>query len=163
MEKFILKLLDAKEKKYNLQNELIEKYKKPLLSFQLNIPGIEKRNETLLAFHKKNSEYIENLLSEKIIYSQYVDEETGMYLLLIVDMNAIELKRKMISVEDSKKGRLFDIDIFDENKKQISRNSLGLNPRKCLLCEKDAKICMREKNHSSLELINEVNKILNES
>ena len=39
MEPTLLEILDAREKRVQHQKELLEKYKKPLLCFTMNIPG----------------------------------------------------------------------------------------------------------------------------
>ena len=47
MEEFLLKLLDEKEERARTQSNLISKYKKPLISFGLNIPGREKNSKKI--------------------------------------------------------------------------------------------------------------------
>ena len=46
------------------------------------------------------------------------------------------IKEKMIGLEEeSREGRLLDIDIYDKDFSQISRSSLGLAERKCIICD----------------------------
>lgn len=40
--------------------------------------------------------------------------------------------------------RLMDIDIFDGDYRQISRSDLGLEPRKCYICDREAKFCIKK-------------------
>lgn len=160
MNEFFFKLLDSREKRFELQKHLIEKYKKPIISFMLNIPGPVKRTDSYVDFHKMGIAIIKSLLNEKIIYEQYYDEETGMFYIAVLNMDAEDLKKEMIEIENSDMGRLFDIDVFDENFNQITRSSLFLEQRKCLLCNNRAKICIRERNHSYEDLIKETNNII---
>lgn len=75
----------------------------------------------------------------------------------VVKTDATELKKLMVKIEENTKaGRLLDIDIFNESGIQISRSDLNLPERKCIICDKDAKICMRESNHNLIELKNRV-------
>lgn len=160
MDDFILRLLDAREERYEKQRALIDKFNKPLISFMLNTPGREKYSERLVAFQKHGIEKIEKLLGEKILYAEFKEELTGSYYMAVVDEDAKILKKQMMALEDCPAGRLYDIDVFDENKKQISRKSLGENPRTCLICNEPAKVCIREQRHSYKDLVNEMNKIL---
>lgn len=161
MTNFFLELLNSREMRYNRQKKLIEKFNKPIISFMLNIPGEIKRTEDYVKFHKIGIDLIKEIIGEKIILEYYYDEVTGMYYLASIDMDARDLKREMISLEDSVMGRLFDIDIFDENFNQITRSSLNLEPRKCILCDNVARICIKERNHTYEELVYETNRIIN--
>ena len=44
--------------------------------------------------------------------------------------------------------------------KMISRNDFDINPRKCLLCDKPAFICMKEKNHSVHEVLSYIDLLI---
>lgn len=160
MNNFILRLLDAREERYEKQRRLIDKFNKPLISFMLNTPGREKYSDKLVAFQKLGIEKIENLLGEKILYAEFKEEITGSYYMAVVDEDAKNLKKQMMALEDSPSGRLYDIDVFDENKNQLSRSSLGENPRRCLICKKPAKVCIREQRHSYEDLVQKMNEIL---
>lgn len=153
-------MLDAKEKRAYIQKKIIEKYKMPLISFMLNIPGEDKNSQEAVEFHKKYIEVIKNTLYEnniQIIFEEYFNKKTGMEFYAVVKTDATELKKLMVKIEENTKaGRLLDIDIFNESGIQISRSDLNLPERKCIICDKDAKICMRESNHNLIELKNRV-------
>ena len=57
-------------------------------------------------------------------------------------------------------GRLFDIDVLDAGGKKLSREGLGLPPRKCLLCEQPAHACARSRTHTVMELTERIESIL---
>ena len=57
-------------------------------------------------------------------------------------------------------GRLFDIDVLDAGGKKLSREDLGLPPRKCLLCEQPAHACARSRTHTVMELTEQIESIL---
>ena len=61
--------------------------------------------------------------------------------------------KRMCRIEESHfLGRIFDIDVYDGEGGQVSRSSLNLAERKCLLCGNDARICARSRVHSADEL-----------
>lgn len=160
MERFFNELLDSREARYFKQRELIEKYGKSLISFMLNVPGIEKQNDKLVEIHKIGIELIKKVFSDKINYEYYANEHTGMYYLAVVDMDSELVKYKAAEIENSEIGRLFDIDVFSSGGQQISRTSLNLEPRKCILCDENARICIKERTHSYPELIEKMDEII---
>lgn len=157
---YFKRLLDSREKRYEKQIELIEKNKLPIISFMLNIPGEDKNNPKFVQFHKKAIEKLENLLGDKIIESFYKNKDTGMYYLASVNMDGKELKKLLIELEETPSGRIYDLDVFDKNKEQITRSKLGLKPRKCLICDEIAKVCIRESRHNKEDILKKVNKII---
>lgn len=163
MDEYLKKLLDDRETRYFEQMRLIEKYNLPIISFMLNIPGKEKNKVEYVSLHNYGITLIEELLKEKIVYTEYKNKDTGMYYLAAVDIDGNDLKKQMIDLEDSKIGRLFDIDVFDKTKEQLTRSKLGLNQGKCLICEKPAKICIREQNHKLDDIEKKILEIINNS
>lgn len=157
---FFNRLLDDREKRFLEQEKLVEKYKKPIISFMLNIPGIEKSNEKIKRFHKKGINLIKEKIGDKILEETYEEKDTGIYYLASVDMNGEVLKNEMIEIEERDIGRLFDIDVFDENFNQITRSSLNMRPRKCLICDDIARICIKTQKHSYEELVKKTNEII---
>lgn len=99
----------------------------------------------------------------RIKHKESCDKSTGPEGYISADIDPKELKRLMISLEkDHPLGRIFDIDVFDKDYNQIGRSNIGEEPRKCLMCNKDARICMREKNHSYEELIERIDEMSKE-
>ena len=73
---------------------------------------------------------------------------------LITDLPALEAKRVTCDIEDSHPlGRLFDIDVMDADGVPISRQTVGGEPRRCLLCDHESRWCMRNHSHSQEELM----------
>ena len=151
-------MLNRREKRVTQQNEFLNKYSRPLVSFTLNIPGPIKTNEQILkAFTLGKSELLQKLALFKILNSIEIHEVTGDELLLSVDADAVILKNIALEIENnSPVGRLFDIDIIDTDGKKLSRE----NFRKCLICDKQAQECARSRNHSVNEMQIAVLKLL---
>ncbi len=162
-EKIIMNLLDSKEKRAHRQRELIEKYKNSLICLTLNIPGRVKDSFTYREIHKEGIRTIKDTLKKQAlspIYSEEIENISGREAYIVVKSHAYRLKEIAVNIEETHSlGRLFDIDVFSSKHRQIARGDLGINPRRCLLCDLDARICMRERNHSYEELIQAVNSI----
>lgn len=156
----IEEILLCREKRMSIQNEMIKKYKLPLISFTMNIPGpIKTNNEIKKAFYIGKNLILENLKENniKILEIQEFDENTGNELFISVNSLAEKIKNLTVSIEEnSELGRLFDIDVIDINFEKLSRKSF----RKCLICEKQAQECARSRKHSVQELQDKVSEIL---
>lgn len=157
-------MLEAKENRYYKIKALTEKYDLPVLSFMLNIPGEEKNFDEAVAFHIAYINKIKKILEDnkiKIIFEEYENLKTGMEYLAVLDGEGKFVKKKMIGLEEkSLGGRLLDIDIYDRDFRQISRSSLGLSERKCIICDDLARTCIKEERHSLDELKEKVREIL---
>ena len=156
-------ILNCREKRVVIQNAMIRKYRKPIISFTMNIPGPIKTNNEI----KKAFDIGKNLILEKlkennieILEIQELDENTGNELFLSVNSLAEKTKNITVATEEgSELGRLFDIDVIDVNFEKLSRKSF----RKCLICEEQAQECGRSRKHSVEELQNKVEEILKKS
>lgn len=158
------RMLEAKEKRYYKIKSLTEKFESPVLSFMLNIPGEDKNFKEAVDFHKKYIEKIKKLLEEnkiKILFEDYEDLITGMEYIGVLEGNGREIKKLMIEMEEeSLGGRLLDLDIYDKDFSQISRSSLGLPERKCIICGDTARTCIKEERHDLKELEDKVREII---
>lgn len=165
-EKLILEILDSKEKRREIQTSLINKYRGTLISFTLNIPGIEKDNMRYRLVHSQAFDYIlEKLKGEsiKILFENRLERPTGPEGYILVKEDAKAIKRLMIQIEEEHfLGRLFDIDVFSQDNTQVSRKDLNLDMRKCLLCDRDARVCIRENTHTGEELVQQVQSLIEE-
>ena len=160
------RMLEAKEKRYYKIKSLTEKYEAPVLSFMLNIPGEDKNFKEAVDFHKKYIEKIKKLLKEnkiKILFEEYENLITGMEYIGVLGGDGREIKKLMMEVEEeSDGGRLLDLDIYDKDFSQISRSSLGLPERKCIICGDTARSCIKEERHKQEELEEKVREIIRE-
>ena len=92
------------------------------------------------------------------------DLETGYEAYLITDLPLLEAKRIAVQIEDSHPlGRLFDIDIIDKDGVPVSRDRVGSHPRRCLVCNREARYCMRMRWHTQEEIWERINAMVDES
>lgn len=159
-EKFFMEILQSREDRRDRQIDLLEKYKASLVSFTLNTPGIIKDNDMYRDIHKEGMASIIGLLRENhigILYKEAISKATGNEGYILVDFEATKVKVLLIGLEESHPlGRIFDMDVFDKDHKQISRTDLNLGPRKCLICSKPARTCIREASHTYEDLYSHV-------
>lgn len=151
-------ILKARDLRVKTQKELVSSFGKPLVSFTVNMPGPEKKNETSRKIFDAGVLALREKLAPDIVYYKLSDEETGYEGFFVADITARELKKKTCDVEETHPlGRLFDMDVIDEDMRHISREELGLPKRKCLICEREASFCARSRTHGVDELIKKIN------
>ena len=153
-------ILDCREKRVAIQNDMIKKYNKPIISFTMNIPGpIKTNNEIKKAFNIGKTLILEKLKENniEILEKKELNVNTGNELFISINSLAEKIKNITVTIEEnSELGRLFDIDVIDVNFEKLSRKSF----RKCLICEEQAQECGRSRKHSIEELQNKVEEIL---
>ncbi|WP_035378677.1 citrate lyase holo-[acyl-carrier protein] synthase [Fervidicella metallireducens] len=155
------RILMDRENRYNTILELIEKYNLPVVCGKLNYPGIEKNTKhSELAFDVLlsllNSEY-----RTFSIHSKMLKGFDGSSVIFVVDMEPKVAKEIAMSIENGHElGRLFDIDIYTKGGESLGREKLNLSSRKCLICNEDARICMRLNRHDIEEIINAANTLI---
>ena len=57
-------------------------------------------------------------------------------------------------------GRLFDIDVINTDGIPVARNDIGEKPRRCLVCEHEARYCMRMRWHTQEEIWAKINEMV---
>lgn len=157
-------MLEARERRAVLQKELIQRFHTPVISFTLNIPGPVKVLPLVPEAFFSGISSIRSALPEHgfpILKEVTVLEKTGLEALFVTDSSLEDLKAVMTAIEDgSQLGRLFDIDVIRPDGTKVSREELGLSPRRCLLCGQPAHACSRSRRHSVDELTKEISRIL---
>lgn len=157
-------MLAARERRALLQRDLLDKYKKPLISFTLNIPGPVKVLLLVPEAFLRGISMIEDEMEKQgfsPLHHELIKDSTGLEAFWAVDGDLKAIKAAMVSIEDSGRlGRLFDIDVIGPDGTKASREELGLLPRTCLLCGEPAHACARSRKHSVRELTETINLIL---
>ncbi|MDD3250993.1 MAG: citrate lyase holo-[acyl-carrier protein] synthase [Lachnospiraceae bacterium] len=161
----LLEMLNAREMRCQLQQQLLNTYKKPLICLTMNIPGPVKLLPGVPNAFSAACAQIENLLKERLIlvlHMETVKQKTGYEAFYCIDSAPEFAKELMIVLEEQDAlGRLFDIDVLRPDGTKVSREELGYPARRCLLCKKPAHVCSRSRHHRVEELTAEINRILN--
>ena len=140
------KLLEERELRVILQQQLLQTYPYPLAVVKANMPGEDKRSliQTIVVCEG----YFElKKLNVENIYTTYTIE--GLIYYISIDLPIEQLKRICVDIERNHPlGRLMDIDVMNVHS-QISRRDLNLSPRRCFLCDEEAHVCVRQQTHAS--------------
>ncbi|MBR6528733.1 MAG: citrate lyase holo-[Firmicutes bacterium] len=160
MEVTLMELLDSREQRVWHQQELLEKYGGSLVSVTLNIPGPIKDKPQYRKVMEWGMEALLGAFGPNVMYKETRFLKTGAEGYVCIDgLEPEEAKYIAVLVESmAPKARLLDIDVMGKDG-AVSRRELGLEPRKCLLCDEDAKACARSQKHSMEELLEEVEKL----
>lgn len=160
----LMDMLNAREMRCRVQQQLLLTHQKPLICLTLNIPGPVKVLPGVPEAFETGCRRIEAILQERqipLLHSMAIREKTGYEAFYCVDTSPETAKSLMISLEDQDRlGRLFDIDVLNTDGVKISREELGFPSRTCLLCDEPAHVCSRSRRHSVPELVAEINRIL---
>ncbi len=118
-----------------------------LLSLTLVAPGAVKRSPLLDAIFAAALAPLRPLVDDARARIEAVDD-SGHHALYLLDGEARDWKTRMLALENrAPLSRLWDIDIIGGDGNPVSRRDLGLLPRRCLICDDDAKTCARERRH----------------
>jgi holo-ACP synthase / triphosphoribosyl-dephospho-CoA synthase len=143
------KLLEERELRVILQQQLLQTYPYPLAVVKANMPGEDKRS--LIQTIAVCEGYFELMkLKTKNVHYSYTIE--GLIFFLSIDLSVEQLKNFCVDIEENHPlGRLMDIDVMNI-RQQISRRNLDLSPRRCFLCDEEAHVCVREQMHAMDEI-----------
>ena len=154
-------ILQDREKRYWEILSLISKYRVPVICGKINYPGDDKNTlEAQNAFR-----ILRQLLTEKFaedsMHTQILTGDDGSSILIATSLNPLEAKKIAVFIENSHPlGRIFDIDVYGAEGVPIGRENLGMESRRCIICNEDARVCMRTACHSFQEVIDKVNELI---
>lgn len=151
------KILDARENRVQIQQEMLQKSPSCLLSFTLNIPGSVKVFPYTKWTYEVGISIISkgiSLLNGVIIEQKEVKKDTGWEAFFALNLHPEDMKSYLLEQEEQHPlGRLFDFDILRADGSKLSRQELGFLERTCLLCGNPAFLCGRSRKHSAQELL----------
>lgn len=157
-------VLEAKEKRAAFQRQLREEYHAPLMSITVNMPGSVKYNEDTVGLVYRVLDKVRPLIEAAgviLLEERFYHLSAGPTAILAFQGEAEIVKAIGISLEDSLPyGRLVDIDVFDDQGRQLSRGGLGIEQRKCFICSQMAVDCMRAGRHTHEETMAAARKLI---
>ena len=156
-------ILAARDARHQKQVELLRSHPdETLLCLTVIMPGAEKRNALSLAVANAAVGALRSVYPD-YTYFEERDLDTGFEAFMLVPLSELEAKRLAVELEDSHPlGRLFDVDVIQrilssegdvEDVVPISRSAIGSSPRRCLICDNEARFCMRQHAHTQEELM----------
>ncbi len=145
-------ILIVREERMNLIRETFNQNNLFIISIKCNVCG-DNKNFDYFEFVKK---YFLNLILNTFhiqSYDYYKSNDGNYYLVQIKDSDQIQVKSKLVELEEGLLGRVVDLDLYTNLEKSITRSDLGLGSRKCIVCNDDTITCMKEKRHSVEEVL----------
>ncbi len=130
----LIQMLDCRERRGFIQNELLGKYHCPVISFCMNIPGPIKTNPQIREAFLTGLAALTTALEEAsitVLQSYDIAELTGDEWIAAVDADSAKVKELTMEIENRHPfGRLFDIDVREAGP--------GMCPHAGALCPSDA-------------------------
>lgn len=162
MEVTLEQILNAREERAYRQQAMSRKHRAPILSFTMNIPGPVKDTPLIRrAFQEGLNALALSVRPEAILDKQIIRAVTGCEAVFAVDTDPAALKRITTRIEDAHPlGRLFDMDVLDENLRKLDRELVHGGDRGCIVCGKPGRDCASRRLHSVEELQKAVQRIL---
>ncbi len=175
------RILQSRDERARRQRELLAGYPgKTLICFTVIPPGAVKRSDGSLAVAAAGRAVLHDAFSAAdvsspeeagALFEEFRDLETGFEMYMVVDIPAEEVKRICCDIEDTHPlGRLMDIDVITETRQDgalaepsprpMTRAEVGLPERRCLICERPARECIRARRHTADEILARYNEIL---
>lgn len=136
-----------------------------LVCLTVILPGAVKRDGRSLKVARAAVKAVRERLSP--VKEECLDLETGFEGYFIVPGELLDVKRACCAIEDNHPfGRLMDLDALEESGgmvSPVSRDRVGMEPRRCLVCGRPARECMRSRKHSGEELLRKIDELLGDS
>ena len=164
MEITLDQLLASREVRASFQRELLQKYPgKTLVCLTVVMPGTVKRNSQSLIISQAALCALIARFGSDLVRLETRDLPTGFEAYLLTSLSHGDAKRAVCNLEDSHPlGRLFDLDVILPDGTPMSRDAVGLPQRSCLLCGNPARYCMRNRTHSTEELLERIDTLVKE-
>ncbi len=155
-------LLASREERASFQKELLKSYPgKTLVCLTVIMPGKVKRNLQSLVVAQAAVTALVSAFGDSMLKLRLRDLPTGYEAYLVTPLSNEEAKKGTCRIEDTHPlGRLFDLDVIDADGVPMSRESVGLSPRKCLVCDNEARYCMRNRTHTMAELTAKIDEMI---
>ncbi len=146
----LTQILDSRDERVKRQQNILSKFKYPIISFTMNIAGPVKTSPMIeRAFFEGLKLLKESLPKDSVAYEETNIKVTGCEAIFSVNADATTLKNICTNIEDSvSMGRLFDMDIIDRDGRKLEREKV----RGCFVCGADGRICAAGRVHSVDEL-----------
>lgn len=162
-------LLDSRDARHAMQMQLLaDNPQQTLVCTTVVMPGSVKRNrQSLTVAHAAVAAMRQAFggsgqdTCKQDLQIMERDLPTGYEAYLLTPLPLLEAKRVAVEIEDTHPlGRLFDIDIIDTHGMPVPRTEVGAPQRRCLVCQREARVCMRMRCHTQEEIWASINAMI---
>lgn len=163
----LMEMLDARERRVQHQQMLLQQYHKPLICFTMNICGPVKDSPLIRRGFERGRQLLQQQFFRAKLTPLHGDvsrEATGCEAFYVLDADPLFIKKFTTDIEDATPlGRLFDMDVLCPDGRKVEREELHLPGRRCLICGGPAKVCSSRRVHTVAELQAKTTAILTEA
>ena len=155
-------LLASRDQRVEMQQKLRENNpNSTLVCLTVIMPGNIKRNLSSYIVSHAATTALLNRFEGTIVDIITRDLSTGYEIFLLTRLPHLDSKVIACDIEDTHPlGRLFDIDVMDADGLPIKRETVGAEARRCLICENEARYCMRNRTHTPQELTTKIQEMV---
>ncbi len=151
-------ILLAREERARRQRRLISLHHLPVLTISLNITGCYKQFPLAVKTYVEAKKLVTRHLERLGAHLADAEEKRSVTgnegCFVVCGADAARIKKALVQIEETLPlARLFDLDVMDVNGVTLSRRDLGLSPRSCLICSREAAVCARSVAHSREEVL----------
>ena len=148
-------LLEARDKRCERQRTLLNEWPdRTLVCMTVVLPGPVKRDARSLKVASAGVQAICEMFSP--VHKELYDLETGFEGFFIVEGALLDVKKACCEIENEHPfGRLMDLDVLEpmgDSVAPVGRERVGEPPRRCLVCGRPARECMRARTHRPEEI-----------
>ncbi len=144
-------MLEHREARARARGRLLERYRQPVVTFTLVTPGPLKDTPAARLVYEEGRRALCFLLGGpdcEVLATVDEYRPTGPEGFRVVRVDPLRLKHRLAALEDTHElGRLWDLDVTDAGGHPVSRASVGMPPRRCLVCDGPAHACARSARH----------------
>ena len=151
-------ILRGREKRVIKRKKFIEKNLEAasFICLTINMPGRDKRSDFSRKLFYDAKKIVLKTLRQKninILDELEFSNGAGDVFLAAAALRPEKLKKIAVKIEEEHiSGRFLDLDIYKSSNISLSRSDINCPPRKCFICDQNAKACMRTAKHSRAEL-----------
>ncbi len=162
MEITLRQLLDSRDNRAATQRRLLAQHPgTTLVCMTVVVPGAVKRDSHSLVIAHAGVQQLQAAFEGHTTLLDTHDLDTGFEAYLVTDIAPLQAKQMACRIEDTHPlGRLMDIDVLEGEGNILPRAMVGLQPRRCLLCGNEARVCMRARTHTAQQLQNRIHELV---
>lgn len=157
-------LLESREHRHEKQMSLLSDHPSlTLVCLTVIMPGAVKRNSHSLIVANAAMTAVLECFRNTLVYVVANDLVTGYEAYFVTSLSIQQAKQLTCKIEDSHPlGRLFDLDVISPDGSPVTRQEVGQASRRCLLCDNDARLCMRNHTHTQEELQDHIRQMIDQ-
>jgi holo-ACP synthase len=157
-------VLAARDARVARRQSVIDISRRPLISLSIVMPGPVKDCAASRYLRQTALDVLMPALARRgwtADIADIHDSVAGAEAIVAVTAPSNELKLATVEIEDTHPlGRLWDLDVIDPETGAVSRRSLGLPARRCLVCSEPAHACARSRAHPIEELLTAIKTVI---